>query len=127
MSREERTGNRDLTFSRWHRALPDFCTCIDLDFLEYCQHCRRPLALIEIARGHHGSIKPTTVLRQLAIAAGIRAYLVLYDLDESVASGIKSVVRAQRIEPDPTNMREMPLSDFGSCIENIHQAHKCKP
>lgn len=125
MSRQERTGVRDLSFSKWHRTLPDFCTCIDLDFLEYCQKCRAPLALIEIASGHHGMIKPTTVLRKLAEHANIRAYLVLYDLDISAPHGINENVRVQRILPDKSAMRHMLLDEFGDCIQSIHRAHKC--
>jgi hypothetical protein len=125
MSREERSGSRDLTFSRWHRTLPDFCTCIDLDFLEYCQRCRRPLALIEIARGHHGMVKPTTVLKALADLAGIAAYLVLYDIDESALHGINKTVRAQKITPDRSDVREITLTELGLHIEKIHLNHSC--
>ena len=125
MSRQERSGARDLTFSRWHRTLPDFCTCIDLDFLEYCRKCRAPLALIEIASGHHGQIKPTTVLRALATQANIRAYLVLYDLDESAPHGINPNVRVQRIMPNKSELRTMLLGTFGEHIAAIHCAHQC--
>lgn len=78
MSRYERTGKRDLTFSHWHRmALPDATTAIDVDLLEYCRECHAPLCLIEATReGDHP--KPTIVTRELARAAGIPALLVRY-------------------------------------------------
>ena len=125
MSREERTGVRDLTLSAWHRSLPDLCTCIDLDFLEYCNKCRAPLALIETARGHHNQIKPTTVLKALAEHAGLRAYLVLYDIDETAPYRISPNVRVQRIAPNKSELRVMPLAEFGRCIESVHRAHQC--
>ena len=83
------------------------------------------MALIEIASGHHGQIKPTTVLRALAEKAKIRAYLVLYDLDESAPHGINPKVRVQRIMPDKSELRTMLLQEFGECIASIHRAHRC--
>lgn len=79
MSRDERYGQRDLTFSRWHRyALPDRVTAIDLDMIEYCQRCRMPLCLIETARDVGQESKSTTVMRELAQAANVVAVCVLY-------------------------------------------------
>jgi hypothetical protein len=79
MSRYERSGVRDLTFSRWHRyALGDHVTAIDVDLLEYCQRCRAPLCLIESARDVGQADKPTTVLAALSAVTGIPALCVLY-------------------------------------------------
>ena len=126
MSREERTGKRDLTFSQWHRSLPDFCTAIDLDFLEYCQQCREPLALIEIAQGHYATPKPTTVLRMLAVKANIRAYLVMYDLNGTAPHGLASTMRLQRIFPDKSDIRTMDVEAVGKLIARLHTAHRCQ-
>ena len=126
MSREERTGKRDLTFSQWHRSLPDFCTAIDLDFLEYCQQCREPLALIEIAQGHFSIPKPTTVLRMLAVKANIRAYLVMYELNKQAPHGLSTTMRLQRIFPDKSDIRTMDVEAVGKLIARLHTAHRCQ-
>ena len=85
MSRDERYGTRDLTFSRWHRyALPDRVTAIDLDMIEYCQRCRMPLCLIETARDVGQPGKSTIVMSELARAANVVAICVLYTPDGTV-------------------------------------------
>jgi len=35
MVKQEYSGTRDLTYSRWHRTLPDKCYCMDLDWIEW--------------------------------------------------------------------------------------------
>ena len=50
MPLEEMTGVRDLTFSTWHRSLPDDCTWIDIDCCHYCRCCHSLLALFELVR-----------------------------------------------------------------------------
>lgn len=127
MSREERTGERDLTISAWHRTLPDCCTAIDVDFLEYCQHCHAPLALIELARGHHNSMKPTTVLEHLAAAAGIRAYLILYDLNRNGDFGLAPTMRVRMVHPQRSALTEVSVAAVGRLIERIHTEHVCAP
>ena len=126
MSPEERTGKRDLTISAWHRSLPDYCSAIDVDFLEYCNRCRAPLALIELARGHHYSVKPTTVLEHLAAAAGIRAYLILYDLSPTGEYGLAPTMRVQMVYPRRTPVQEVSIRAVGKLIERIHTDHVCK-
>lgn len=123
MSRYERTGQRDLTFSAWHRTLPHHCTAIDLDFLEYCQRCRAPLALIEIATGHHHRRKPTTVLRRLAQEAGVRAYLILYDVAET-ESGMENL-RVARVEPDPCEPVSVTVEQVAGLVCRLHDEHIC--
>ena len=125
MSRYERTGERDLTVSAWHRSLPDNCSAIDVDFLEYCNRCRAPLAVIELAKGHHQTPKPTTVLRHLAETAGIRAYLILYDLDAAGEYGLAPTMRVARVCPQPTALKEMPVAAVGKLIVRIHDEHIC--
>lgn len=61
----ERTGWRDLTYSRWHRTLGDDLLYIDLDGIEVCRKCHRILSLAETAYDT-GRVKPTTILERLA-------------------------------------------------------------
>lgn len=116
MSRHERYGTRDLTFSGWHRTLPDYCTAIDLDFLEYCQKCRHPLALIELARDVGQAHKPTTVMENLAKKAGIPAFLIMYSLGEN---GLGQC-RVARIYPDKTALYVASLEWVAQTICRLH-------
>jgi hypothetical protein len=86
MSYHERTGIRDLLYSRWHR--PDSIRrflglaravklhAIDVDWCEACCYCSRPLALVETQEaGRSKSAKVTTYLGQMA---GLPVYTIGY-------------------------------------------------
>src|SRR4051812_39477950 len=100
MSREERWGTRDLAFSRWHRAIPrDDFTWIDIDHCAYCDRCKDPLYLMELAKDVGQSFKTTTVTRRVAERLGVPALLVLVaEKDGHVTS-----FRVQRIAPTWSN------------------------
>lgn len=97
MSQEERHGGqRDLTYSAWHRRhstrrfvginQAQLLAQIDLDaslWVEYDDGTKEPLALIESARDV-GQWKPGTVTRKLAEKAGIPAFVVLYTPSQSM-------------------------------------------
>ena len=125
MSRYERYGTRDLTFSQWHRTLSYRCTAIDLDFLEYCQQCRAPLALIELARDVGQANKPTVVLARLAEKSDVPAYLILYALDPNAPHGIGDC-RIRRVHPDGTPLAQVSIDAVGRFIERIHDSHACQ-
>ena len=77
--REEKYGERDLCFSGWHRYhLHENLDYIDLDCIEYCHRCWKPLALIELAQDVKQKKKPVIVTKTLAQMASIPAYLVFY-------------------------------------------------
>jgi len=74
--RDELTGTRDLTFSRWHRRrFGDDATAIDVDLVGYCDPCGAPLYAIESTRRED---KSTYVLTQLARRLDCPALLVRY-------------------------------------------------
>ena len=119
MSLQERYGTRDLTFSKWHRPpnLPDFCSAIDIDFLEYCSVCGKPLALIETARDVGQPYKPTTVLKRLSVVSGIPAYLILYKIELAVIGNC----RVKRVWPNPTELKSVSASTVKTIIISIHE------
>lgn len=130
MSRYERTGKRSLAYSQWHRTLPHSVTMIDVDGLEYCQRCRAPLAVIETARDVGQAVKPATVLRRLAKAANVPAYVLLYTVDEGAeqredwVNCIRSF-RARRAHPDETEYRQMTPLQMAQLLVRIHTQHVC--
>lgn len=135
MSRFERHGTRDLTYSNWHRQFcPDRTTMIDVDGLEYCRRCRFPLALIETAQDVGQAFKPVTALEQLSLAANVPAF---YTTD-----GVKCVpdkrgrcrsvgcthgitaFRVRRIRPNPTEFQQWTPKAFADYLTRIHDAHE---
>lgn len=87
----ERTGSRDLTYSRWHRSKSiaryvgprraAVLKVIDIDWCEACNACSQPLALIETVRGGHPGSKPSTITENLAVMAGIDAFSLGYEVE----------------------------------------------
>ena len=118
MSRYERWGTRDMTFSAWHRTLPDWCTAIDLDFLEYCQRCREPLALIELAQDVGQGFKATAVMEALSRRSGVPSFLILYKKDK----GSLGECRMARIWPDRTRLYKRTAEQVGESLKRIHRA-----
>lgn len=124
MSLHERYGTRDLTFSGWHRPpnLPEFCSVIDIDFLEYCNLCGALLALIETARDVGQAYKSTTVLRRLAQQSKIPAWLILYKIENDSVG----LCRIQKIWPDKNQMELMKPEDVKRLIIEIHEKCLCR-
>lgn len=122
MSLNERTGERNLAFSRWHRTLPAYCSACDLDLYEVHSQCNEPLALFETAQGHHGRPKSTRFLEGLARRADLPAYLVLYDAEDEE---IGDEVRVRRVHPSPTPLRTYSLEQLERLVVRIHCEHRC--
>ena len=96
MTQVERTGERDLTYSAWHRRdsikrfvgpeKAQLLAMIDIDvvlFVEYDDSTKEPVCLIETALDTGQSIKPSTVTRKLAEKAKLPAYTLLYTPSET--------------------------------------------
>lgn len=73
MSNFERTGYRDLIFSQWHRLIPHL-KMIDVDVLQCCKVCSKPLLLAEITR--QNTVKPTSILRKASEHMGVQGVLI---------------------------------------------------
>lgn len=117
--RTEQYGERDLTYSAWHRQRStqrfigidraQSLGMIDIDcvlFVEYDTETREPLALIETARYAGQRHKPATVTAALARRAGIPAFTVLYEAanDPNPADGRFPDIaqfRVRRLWPQP--------------------------
>lgn len=125
---------RDYTYSHWHRyALPNWCSMIDVDGLDYCRSCAMPLLLVEVARDVGQPWKPVTALKSLAQTANVPAICILYQggpctceprrPDDSCAHGIDTV-RARRVYPeDDPGWLSLSGSMLRDYIRNIHESH----
>lgn len=97
MSRWERVGRRDMTYSTWHRALPYEMGLVDLDWIAWCKTCGHVLFVYETARDDGRQDDHNTRLtREVALRGGWPGYLVLY----AVSGGTVTGFRVRRIAPD---------------------------
>jgi hypothetical protein len=88
MSQAERTGVRDLLYSRWHRqdSINRFIgirsaamlKVVDIDWCEACQFCSQPVALIETQESKRAP-KAATITQNLADLSKLPAYSVSYE------------------------------------------------
>ncbi len=99
MSNRERTGQRDLAVSGWHRrAFGDNATAIDLDLMGLCKKCGAHLYVLEDTR--ELGAKPTTITKASANRLNCVAFLIQYRRDELLSEEFE-VFRATRIWPEP--------------------------
>jgi hypothetical protein len=136
MSRWERYGTRDLTYSNWHRfALPDDAGMIDLDGIDYCRRCSMPVAAIETARDVGQAFKATTVTEIVARCLNVPAWLVLYTPAASPCAcepdhpapgcnhGLASM-RVRRVYPRPTVLTTTTPGSFAAVLVQLHESHR---
>ncbi len=87
MSRWERSRNRDLSFSHWHRSLGDDEAMIDIDCVEYDRATSLPLSITETAY-NNGKRKPSTVSQNTARLLSIPCNTILYTTGDTIWEGL---------------------------------------
>ena len=106
----------DRTFQNWHRkAFGREDDAIDIDLYGVCHNwkCRKGLYLIESSTDRN---KSTSILRALAKAAGVNAYLVLHD-------GARPYY-ARRIWPDGHHV-VLGEESIQGMLKDLRLAHFC--
>lgn len=129
MSLKERFGQRDLTYSKWHRPKSmarflddryaynlDF---IDLDAIEYCYFCKEPLALLELARDVGQPYKSTTVCCNLANRANLPAYLTFY----TPRNGDIVEFRVQQVAPSFEEYGILTPREYAGLLQSLREDH----
>ena len=125
MPLQELTGVRDLTFSRWHRSLPDDCTWIDIDACHYCRYCNSLLGLFELVRSpDEWSLeescrrKVASITHRLATRADIPTYKIAYTGEPLMHAAVMEVGRPQ--------VDLMTADELGRFIDNLHNCEFCR-
>jgi len=125
MTRVERYGRRDLTYSQWHRRVEPYTRStlpyVDLDAVEYCHKCGEPLALLELAQDVGQEFKATTVMRKLAAKAGLPAYLVFYKKGRGGIIGF----RVRQVYPRYTGFAALTPDEYVSFLHSLRAKHSC--
>lgn len=132
MADVEKYGVRDLVYSAWHRvnSLSRFlshlhawrCGMIDIDDVEYCRWCYRPLALIETAQDVGQHQKGVAVTQTLAEMACIPAYLVFYTVTETEDVSQFRVTSLTDHEPYYQDATLEP-AEYAQLLKSFHDQH----
>lgn len=131
MTEAERFGNRDLTYSRWHRSKslsryvgrrPAFeCGVIDIDWCEFCRRCNQPLALIETTMGPRP--KEATVTTQLGLMAGVPVLSLAYEVDDH---GEITVFHLRHLAPDrEREVFTFTAGEWAMWLVGLRERHGC--
>ncbi len=136
MSDKERYGERDLTYSKWHRmeSTKRFLSAfeawrlgmIDIDDVEYCRWCSMPLHLIETAMDVGQQIKATTVTANLARFGGLPVSRVFYKITNS-GSNDKDIERFRVLRilgKDAGQEIVMAPREYARFLFSFHQDHE---
>jgi len=138
MSQEERYGERDLSYSAWHRvrSIARFVgleraqalKMVDQDavlYLELDGATKEPLALIEVAIDVGQQSKPATTMARLAAKANLPAFTALYSLAKSANPADKRQLdiqrfRVRRVWPAPEHeWRELTPQEWAQGLLQI--------
>lgn len=131
MTEAERFGNRDLTYSQWHRSksLSRYvgqraayeCSVIDIDWCEYCRRCKKPLALIETTMGPRP--KPATVTTHLGLMADLPVLSLAYEVDDH---GQITVFHLQHLAPERENqVFTLTSGEWAMWLVGLRERHGC--
>lgn len=130
MSQNERTGVRDLLYSRWHRSasisrfiglkVAAIIKTVDIDWCEACHWCDEPVALIETQRSQRGP-KRASVTQKLAERAKMPAYSVAYEPSADGADISGFTVR--QIAPYEGDVRRMLPPDYAFWLVSLRNDH----
>ncbi len=123
MSREERYGQRDMAYSNWHRKQADNLKMIDLDWIEYCQYCWEPLAVIETTQDVGQPFKQADVTRNMARRADIRGLLVFYKWDDAAQEMVS--LRVTGLWPKRLAERTMTPGEYLAGLQQLRSRHHC--
>lgn len=131
MSDHERTGERDLTYSKWHRQdsvsryIPGDAAwglgLVDIDGCEYCRACGKPLALIE-TQASAREPKTARVMQELAAMAGIDAYSVSY---QKGRDGEIELFRVRQVHPGQGVVQVMLPNIYAVFLHSLRINHRC--
>ena len=97
MTRNETTNERPTDYSKWHRALPDYCMAQDVDWVEYRSINEEliPVAIIETGRKDRTRFKDAQIIisKQIAKALDVPIFFVEYYIDEKDYKNNRFIVK----------------------------------
>jgi len=132
MAREWYSNLKQEAYSKWHRKFEGIAM-IDVDSVEVCKHCYKPLAFIELAKDTGQKFKAYTLIKKLALKFEVPGFLVFYktdDKDEIISFRIKRVARNvgmlhENVKPEKwlAYLQELQKEHYKEC-EELHDENE---
>lgn len=126
--KEEKWNKRGGHYSRWHRSIiPEDTDCpmIDIDWLEWCVHCKDVLAIVEtVCYQQENQYKNCEITKRAADLMDRPGYLIFYKLNPEETQIVGFVV--QRIYPGVSERKTITPRQWETHIKNLHKSCKCQ-
>ena len=104
-------------FNEWHRRV-DGLAAVDVDLMEVCSKCYRPLLLIEHAFDKGQTYKNCTAVMKLSRMSGVDAILILYSQD-------MKQFRVRKLTPTLGNFKKIKDKVLIRYLCKLHSKHRC--
>lgn len=131
MTNRERTGFRDQAYSTWHRQLDDRLSFLDIDWVERCDTCKRPLAICELALDTGRDDKAYYTTQRLAKALDafdrqgtVRGFVVLYGKNPR---GQITGFRVREVHPRETDFVPFTIDQWAKRLYSLRWCHPVTP
>lgn len=131
MTNRERSDWRDRAYSKWHRELDDRLSFLDVDWIERCDGCKRPLAVCELAVDTGRDDKAYYTTQRLAKALDavdrqgtVRGYVVLYTKGRT---GSIIGFRVREVHPRDTAFYALTPDQWAERLYRLRWCHPVTP
>ena len=132
MAREWYSNLKQEPYSKWHRKFEGIAM-IDVDSVEVCKHCYKPLAFVELAKDTGQTFKAYTLTKKLALKFDVPGFVVFYKVDENneiIRFRVKRIARTvgmlhENVSPEKwfKYLKELQDNHLKEC-EEIHDENE---
>lgn len=129
MSTDVRKFGDEKVFHEWHRpaSLGRFLerserfTMVDIDAVEYCPRCQKPLRIMETARDVGQAQKHAWITARIARERNVPAAIVLCTLDDAETDIV--AFRVMQISPTRSAWIDRTPEEFALTTEQVYARH----
>ena len=132
MAREWYSSLKQEPYSKWHRKFEGIAM-IDVDSVEVCKHCYKPLAFVELAKDTGQTFKAYTLTKKLALKFDVPGFVVFYKVDENneiIRFRVKRIARTvgmlhENVKPEKwlAYLQQLQQEHLKEC-EEIHDENE---
>ena len=132
MAREWYSHLKQEPYSKWHRKFEGIAM-IDVDSVEVCKHCYKPLAFVELAKDTGQTFKAYTLTKKLALKFDVPGFVVFYKVDENneiIRFRVKRIARTvgmlhENVKPEKwlAYLQQLQQEHLKEC-EEIHDENE---
>ena len=132
MAREWYSHLKQEPYSKWHRKFEGIAM-IDVDSVEVCKHCYKPLAFVELAKDTGQTFKAYKLTKKLALKFDVPGFVVFYKVDENneiIRFRVKRIARTvgmlhENVKPEKwlAYLQQLQQEHLKEC-EEIHDENE---